>query len=244
MTENGKPFPVWLTLFTVTTVAILLALGSWQVQRLNWKLGLIAAREAAMAGDPVDLAVLQSVADTSALDFRRARGKGMLMPGKEVHVFASSADSKAGYHVFTPLMLSNGYAVLVNRGWVPPELKEPASRPDSLIAGPVTITGVVRLPQGRGAFTPEDDTDANIAYAADPAAFARTLGIGGLETRFYLVADREGTPTGGYPRGGQLKAELRNNHLIYAITWFSTGFAVAVAFVFYLVQRNRRKTAR
>lgn len=243
MTEETDRFPVWLTLFTVTIVAMLLALGYWQMQRLNWKLDLIATRDAAIAADPLQTADLQTISDPSAVDFRRARIEGIFLPGKEVHVYASSTDGKAGYHVLTPLLTPGGYTLLINRGWVPPEKKDASERPDSLIAGPVAIGGVIRLPQGRGMFTPEDDLASNTAYAVDPAAFASRLGVAGIETRFYLVADRSSTPPGGIPLGGQLKPGLKNNHLIYAITWFSTGIAVAIAFLFFLLQRRRRKPA-
>ncbi len=243
MTDSTNRFPVWLTLFTVAIVAMLLALGFWQVQRLNWKLDLIAARDAAIAANPLGVDDLRSADDPAAIDFHRARLEGMFLPGKEVHVYASSTDGKAGYHVLTPLLTPDGYTLLVNRGWVPPEKKDASARPDSLIAGPVVIAGIIRLPQGRGMFTPEDDPASNTAYAVDPAAFAGNLGVAGMETRFYLVADRDSTPSGGFPLGGQLKPGLKNNHLIYAITWFSTGIAVAIAFIFFLLQRRRRKPA-
>lgn len=243
MTDHTDRFPIWLTLFTVTTVALLFALGFWQVQRLNWKLDLIAARDAAIAADPLAAADLRAAADPAAVDFYPVRIEGVLLPGKERHVYASSVDGKAGYHVFTPLMTPDGYTLLVNRGWVPPEMKEPGARPDSLVAGPLAIDGVIRLPQRRGAFTPDDDPASNTAYAADPKALAEALGLDGLETRFYIVAHASSTPAGGYPRGGQLKPGLKNNHLVYAITWFATGTAVAIAFIFFLLQRQRRKPA-
>ncbi|MEQ9327590.1 MAG: SURF1 family protein [Rhodospirillales bacterium] len=243
MIENNDRFPVWLTLFTVAIVSMLLALGFWQVQRLNWKLDLIAARDAAIAAEPLSAADLRTTNDPAAIDFHRVRIEGVFLPGKEVHVYATSTDGKAGYHVLVPLLMPGGYTLLVNRGWVPPEKKDASERPGSLIAGPVAISGVIRLPQGRGMFTPADDPASNTAYAVDPAAFAARLGVAGLETRFYLVADRDSTPPGGFPLGGQLKPGLKNNHLIYAITWFSTGIAVAIAFIFFLLQRRRRNPA-
>jgi surfeit locus 1 family protein len=238
MNTQGRGFPVWLSLFTLVTIAILMMLGTWQVQRLDWKLGLIAEREAAMDLPPVD--PFDSGADIPA-EFRPVRVAGMYLHDRERHVYETSTDGKAGYHVYTPLVTAEGRAVLVNRGWVPPERKDAATRPESLIAGTVSVTGAMRYPQQAGSFTPEDDSAGNVWYHKDPAILGKGLGVDNLEQRFYVIADRTATPEGGFPRGGQIKAALKNNHLIYAITWYATGFAVFVAFLFYLFQTRRRR---
>ena len=150
------------------------------------------------------------------------------------------SDGKAGYHIFTPLLVPGGPTLLINRGWVDPEHLSQNSRPQSLIAGPVTVSGNIRLPQRRGAFTPDDNPEGNLWYTADPVTLASGLGLPAVETRFYVVADRTSASDGGFPLGGQIKATLSNNHLIYAITWFSTGFAVLVAFIFFIVASRRR----
>ncbi len=238
--SRSKSFPVWLSLFTLAIVAGLFSLGTWQVQRLGWKQALMAERDAARQGAPLDAAAVMAVPDPALIDFRPVRLQGVLLHGKERPVYASSTDGKAGYHIFTPLLVPDGPTLLVNRGWVDPEHLEQASRPQSLIAGPVTVSGNIRLPQWRGAFTPDDNPDGNLWYTADPQTLASGLGLSAVETRFYVVADMASTPEGGFPLGGQIKATLSNNHLIYAITWFSTGFAVLVAFIFFIVASRRR----
>ncbi|MEQ8710221.1 MAG: SURF1 family protein [Rhodospirillales bacterium] len=237
---KSRGFPVWLSLFTLVIVAGLFSLGAWQVQRLGWKQTLVAERDAARQGTALTASELTEVTEPARIEFRPVRLEGLLLHGKERPVYASSTDGKAGYHIFTPMLVPGGPTLFINRGWVDPEHLSQESRPQSLIAGPVTVTGNIRLPGQRGTFTPADNPEGNLWYTADPATLASGLGLPAVETGFYVVADRASTPDGGFPLGGQFRATLSNNHLIYAITWFSTGIAVLVAFVFFILSSRRR----
>ena len=107
---------VKLTLATLVAFAGLVALGTWQVQRLHWKEGLIAVRAAALAAPPVDLPT--TLAAARALEFRRVRASGTFLYDHEFPVNTTERESgRAGYLVVTPLRRADGTVLMVERGW-------------------------------------------------------------------------------------------------------------------------------
>lgn len=219
------------TLITVPLFAALLALGFWQVERLHEKTGLNAYRAERVSLPPIDLpddpAALSKV-DASQLDFRRVRVQGSFVHDHELYVYEPSQKGDAGYHVVTPLRRNAGPPLLVDRGWVPPERKAPATRAAGEIAGTVTITGFVRRGQSRGWLTPDNDPAHDSWFWFDLPAMSKAAGID-PSASFYLEADATPNP-GGLPVGGQTPIELPSPHLNYAITWFSLAGILAVIY--------------
>ena len=115
------------TLFTVPALIVLLGLGTWQVQRLHWKEGLIAQREAMVAAPPI--APPQTLAEATANQFRHVAEDGVLLNDKEIYLAATSDSGDFGYQVLTPLQEAGGRRIdFVNRGFIPLELKDPKKR--------------------------------------------------------------------------------------------------------------------
>src|SRR5487761_2690262 len=144
------------TLFTLAGLALLLGLGTWQVERLAWKNGLIAARQAAVVAPAVPLP--QSLDAARDLEFHRVRAKGRLLNDRELYLHATAADGDQGYHIVTPLALARGGTVLIDRGFVPERLKAPDTRAAANGDGAVAVTGLLRLPpQGKASwFVPDN----------------------------------------------------------------------------------------
>jgi surfeit locus 1 family protein len=134
---------------------------------------------------------------------------------------------RQGFYLFTPLRLAEGGTIMVNRGFVPTELRDPAKRPGSQPAGDVAVTGLVRAPETKGWFVPDDKPAENQWFRRDPAAIAAAKGL--TVAPFYVAADETPNP-GGWPQGGQTTLNLPNNHLQYAFTWF--GIAATLVGVF------------
>ncbi len=225
------------TLFTVPAVLVLFALGTWQVQRLNWKRDLIAQREAALAAAP---APLPKTADAArAMEFRRVAAAGVFMHDKEIFVGASAEANRTGYHVLTPLREAGGGIVLVNRGFIPAELKGPSRRAAGQPEGAVRVAGLLRLPPAGKPnwFLPENRPDRNYWFWIDLPAIAATLQIGDLAP-FVIEADATPNP-GGWPRGGITRVALPNDHLQYAIIWYALTVALIVIYVVYHRQAER-----
>jgi len=223
---------LWPTLMTLPAVLGALALGTWQVQRLNWKNEIIAERAARRDAPP--LASLPAQFDARKDEFRRVKVTGRFLHDKEIYLAARSFRGNAGYHVITPLAISAGH-LLVNRGWIPLERKAPASRKVGNVEGEVAVEGYLRAETGPGWFTPKNEPDKNFWFWIDVATMARTHGIGKIEP-FYIEAGPAENP-GGFPVGGQTRFEIPNDHLQYALTWFAMAL---IGIVIYLLYHRRR----
>ncbi len=228
---------LWPTVVAVPMLLICLGLGVWQVQRLSWKEGLIAARAAAVAAAPV--APPRDAGEARGLQFRHVADTGVFLHDREIDLGATSPGGAAGYHILTPLREPDGRIVFVNRGFVPEELRDPAKRRDGQVAGTVKISGLLRLPpKGRpNWFLPNNRPDLNYWFWIDLPAMAKADKLDHVAA-FYIDADSAANP-GGWPKGGVTLLDLPNNHLQYAVTWFSLAVALIVIYVIYH-RRNPR----
>ncbi len=139
---------IWPAVAALAVVVFLVALGNWQMRRLAWKEGLIAAIAARAHSEPVPLAQAEERASRGEdIEYARVKVDGQLMNEHEIHLYAFDETYGPGYHVITPLRLADGSSVLVNRGFVPEDLREPAKRQAGQQGGTVTIVGLVRAPE-------------------------------------------------------------------------------------------------
>jgi surfeit locus 1 family protein len=219
----------------LVALAVLIGLGTWQLQRKAWKEDLIAQIETRAFGEPG--AILPETdwptwrADQD--EFRKVRVNGTFLHEFEAPVYGLARGERQGapiqgYYLLTPLKLATGAIVVVNRGFVPTELRDPARRPESQPGGEVTIIGLVRAPEVRNPFTPSDEPARNQWFARDPQAMAAAHKLERVAP-FLIDADASPNP-GGWPRGGQTPLTLPNNHLQYVITWY--GLALTLVGVF------------
>jgi len=203
------------------------ALGVWQLERRAWKLGLIARVDARVHATPRPLVSFAGLGERDA--YTRVRVSGTFDHGRETLTQALT-ERGAGWWVLTPLRTDAG-VVLVNRGFVPTERRDPAARAAGQPAGIVTVTGLVRASEPGGGFLRRNDPAAGRWYSRDVAAIAKARGLGPTAPVF---VDADATPNpGGYPVGGLTVVTFRNAHLAYALTWFalsamSLGGAVVV----------------
>lgn len=222
-----------LTVATLIAFAILMALGFWQLNRLHQKEALLAAIHAGLAGDTRPLPA--AVADPAPWAYKRVTVTGTFDHGREMHWFAPSVRDEVGYHVLTPLIRTDGVAVLVDRGWVPEAMRDAATRPRGQLAGVVTVTGIARIPRKPAFFVPAPRPERREWFGIDLAAMSKTAGY----PLAPLVVEADATPNpGGLPMGGQTRVQIPNDHLQYAVTWF--GFA-ATLIVIYIVYVRRRQ---
>jgi surfeit locus 1 family protein len=221
------------TLSTIPVVLICVALGLWQLERLQWKRGLIAQRETAVAAAPVSSP--QTIAEARALEFHSVTVDGVFLNDKELYLNATGPRGGAGFHVLTPLREETGRTVLVNRGFVPSERRGPATRPQGQPAGTLHIRGLLRLaPEQKPSwFIPDNRPDIDYWFWIDLPAMAAANHLDPTNVApFYIDADATPNP-GGWPQGGTTPLALPNNHLQYAITWFSLAAAALVIYVVY-----------
>lgn len=224
MTRGGRV--VLSSLIALPMFLVLIGLGVWQLQRLEAKLDFIAARDTGFAQAPVELPAGDN--DLAALAWRRVSVTGRFDHAHEFHLFRTR-DGKVGYEVLTPLVRTDsapGQAVLVSRGWVPLDRKDAATRAAAQADGVVAVSGFVRVDlDARSMVTPINDVAGNIWYVVDYAAMGERAGA--PLRPLVVVADATPNP-GGLPVGVASPPELPNNHLGYALTWFSLAAALAV----------------
>jgi surfeit locus 1 family protein len=229
-----RPYP-GLTVACVILFASLCGLGTWQLERLQWKLALIATVNSHMAAPPVPLNRLMAMTADDA-QYRRVAVTGRFDHAREAYVFTTDQGA-AVYHVLTPLKTDDGNILMVDRGEVPKERLDPATRAAGNIEGEVHVTGVWRVPDPPGAFTPPPDARHRIWFARDLAAISAA---GHLRLTAPVVIEADATPNpGGWPRGGQTVVNFRNQHLSYAVTWFGLALCLLGVWLAYHISKGR-----
>jgi cytochrome oxidase assembly protein ShyY1 len=223
--------------FTLCGLAILLALGTWQVQRKAWKEALIAALTDRLAAAPVELPppMEWSGLTPESDEFRRVRLRADFREDGALVYTGGSAlrdDVKSpGYFVFTAGRLPGGAHVVVNRGYV-------KDRTFPSQAGPAEIVGVLRWPETSSLFVTDHDAKADVWYVRNHLLMARERGWGDVAP-FYIEQEAP-VPPGGVPHPAPLRVNLPNHHLQYAITWYGLALALGAVFVAWLVHRRRQ----
>lgn len=225
-----------LTIATLIGVAILVSLGMWQLKRLEWKEGLIARIEARTERGPVSLdRAIELAKMRKNPSYYRVRVAGRFHHKRERYLYAFSLDGEPGWHVITPLETVDGHMVLVDRGFVPERLRDPSTRPEGQVQEVVTVTGLLRTPEDPNIFIPDNDPDKNQWFYRDLVTMTQSMFPGGTVqvTPFFLEAEASEVP-GGWPKGGETRLTLVNNHLQYALTWFSLAICLLAVYAVYV----------
>lgn len=217
---------LWPLVFGLGGTAILLSLGVWQVQRLAWKEGVLSQIEARIAAEP---GMLPEAIDPERDAYLPVVAEGR-MSADAVRVLVSQRGQGAGYRIISPFE-TEGRRVLLDRGIMPTEADVPVH------SGPVVVTGNLHWPDEVDGFTPENDLARNIWYARDVDVLAAHFGTepAMIVARDLSVPDDPVSPlpvdTSGIP----------NDHLNYAITWFSLA-ALWLGMTLYLLWRIRQRS--
>lgn len=245
MSAGARKRRSWVGLLVpaLLAFAVLIGLGTWQIQRKAWKEGLIAALDAQLAAPPVALpdAAAWPQLDRQRDQFRRVAFSATFDNAEEALVFAAPSTfrpdvSGPGYWVFTPARLADGKIVMVNRGFVPQGRQDAKSRPQGQITGPIEIVGSLRWPEARHWFTPNDEPAKNLWFTADPQAIAAAKRVGPVAP--FYVEQQSPVPPGGLPRPGSLAVTLPDNHLQYALTWYGLALVLLISFASWAYSQN------
>jgi cytochrome oxidase assembly protein ShyY1 len=235
--------------FTMLMVAVFTGLGVWQLQRRVEKHALIAALTERLAAAPQPL---PPPAQWSALapetdEFRRVRFSATYQAHPDAMVYSSGSAvrddiSGPGTWAFLPARLPGGGTVVINAGFVQNTMQD-RSQQDRAVTQlmsanePVTFTGYIRFPEVAGVLTPAENIAKRLWFTRDHLAMARALGWGEVAP-FYIDLEAP-MPTSGNPKPGPLEIHLKDDHLQYAITWFTLAGAVVIAFGIWLRAQRR-----
>ena len=243
VTPRSRTSLLWPSVCTAAIVAVLVSLGIWQFHRLAWKEKLIAEINSRADAAPVALPKQTEWLKLHPDDYeyRHVLAAGMFENDNEVLVYRPSggrARDGPGYLVLTPLRLATGGILIVNRGFVPLDRKAQDQRHAGLIEGETTVTGLMRPPEARNIFTPADDPATGSYFTCDPIVVAQRFHLVGVAP---FILDADDVPmSGDWPRGGVTVRQLPNNHLSYALTWFSLAFVLLLCFAAFTWQRRSK----
>ncbi|MDP9196827.1 MAG: SURF1 family protein [Pseudomonadota bacterium] len=209
---------LWATVFTMTGVALLLGLGFWQLERLEWKTALLATIRERTTAPSISLQEALVLKDQA--EWRHVHASGYFLYGKELYRLAPSEKGQPGWHTIIPMKLDNGRILLVNRGWLSEESRQSAKRDYSLLPERSKITGTLRLPNPPGALARwagvRNNPRQNRWQWIDIPAMASAANTDPALV-LPVVLDTS-----------QPRLSFPNNHLQYALTWFSLAAALLV----------------
>ncbi len=216
-------FPILLGVIGVT---ILVMLGNWQLQRLQWKTQMLANIEQRLNAEPVELpAALNPEQDR----FLSVKVSGIMEAG-EIHVLSSDPGTGAGYRIISPFVTTDGRRILIDRGIVPTRLKN-AER----LLEHGTLFGNLLWAADTDKYSPDADIDKNIWFSREVGPLAQAL----QTEEIFLVLNQTDFANG--PKPVSVGLNTPNNHLEYVLTWY--GFAIVWGFMtLYLLWRIKRRT--
>jgi surfeit locus 1 family protein len=229
------------TLATIPAFLLLVGLGMWQLERLEWKESLIARIESRIHDAPVPLdTVLSGTLD--AAEWRPVTVRGRFLHDKEIYLYATEFDFGLGVHVITPLQRMDGRTVLVDRGWVSNAVMDPATRRSGQVAGEIEVSGIVRLQAEPNPYAPGADPAKRLWFTRDPEGMAAMAGVS-IAAPVLIAADEASAVPGG-PRFPGWRVNLPNRHLQYALTWFALALAVLAVYLIYHYSQGRLSFGR
>ena len=222
--------------FVLGGLAVLLSLGTWQVERKAWKETLIATLTERLSAEPVELppAFEWSRLTPENAEFRRVKLRADFRSDGALAFTSGSAlrdDVKApGYFVFAGGRLPGGQHVVVNRGYV-------KDRTYPAAAGPHEIVGALRWPEASSRFVADHDASTDVWYVRDHRLMARVRGWGDVAP--FYVEQEAPVPPGGVPHPARLRVNLPNHHLQYALTWYGLALMLVVVFAAWVLHPRR-----
>lgn len=221
-----------LTVCVLLALAILGSLGTWQLQRLQWKRALIAQVEARANAAPIPFEEARARADAGEnLEYAPVSLTGVFVSDNEARVFGSY-EATPGAYFFSPFKTSLG-VIYVNRGFAPQDVDVP---PPEGKGANKTVTGYFRYAEQptppASWFRPSEQSVGGLWFVRDPQKFA---GAAGLATSRYYI-DQFEVAGQAWPKGGTTRIEFNNRHLEYALTWFGLGAALIGVWVIFSLQ--------
>ena len=239
-------------IFTLVLVAAFIGLGTWQLQRRLEKHALIAALDERIAAAPEALPLPpQWSALTPARDeFRRVSFSATYAKLPDVMVYSSGSAvrddiSGPGTWAFVPARLASGETIVINTGFVQNTMQDRGYEDRAvsrLLSGePARLTGYLRFPESAGSLTPPENTAKRLWFTRDHLAMARVLGWseGTKQIAPFYIDLETPVPENGIPKPGPLHVHLKDDHMQYAITWFTLAGALVIAFaVWWRAQRR------
>ena len=206
-------------IFVIFFITVFCSLGTWQLYRLQWKLDLIEQINAGLRSEPVKYSKIIKK------NYQRVTVEGKFKFNKQIYLYSLNETGKPGFDVITPLMTNSNEHVLVNRGWIEKnykDLKSINAIKDN------EIVGIFREIPKPNMFKPKNDIFKNVWFSLDQNDLERFTGINFRNYVIFLEGKKTNLPT---PK--VITANLTNNHLKYALTWYSVALSILIYFLYF-----------
>jgi len=216
-------------IFSSLAMIILLSLGTWQLERLRWKSHIISTMNKHISLSPreINASVMN---DIKNYNYRRIKLEGTYIYNKNITIYSKVLNGKVGRHLIIPFKTKFGY-ILINKGFIPKDYNIDVAFAEK--AKNISINGIVKFQQNINYFTPKNNLITNEWYYINLDEISKFLNIPLMD--FYLI--EEDNPKERYPVGSQYNLKVPNDHLQYAITWFSLAIALSI-FMHLLWRKN------
>ena len=209
------------SIFVFFFISVFIALGSWQIIRLNWKLELINQIESSLKDIPVNLS------NSKHKNYLRIKTRGSIDFEKQIYLYNLNEKGKPGFEVINPLKVGNNN-YLLNRGWIPFNKKEDET---INVIDENYINGVLRKQIKPNIFKPKNDLSENYWFTLDRDDIFKFTGKNFSPYVIYLSGNNE------FPKPKSITANISNNHKKYALTWFSLAISILLIYL-YLRKKN------
>ena len=209
------------SIFVFFFISVFIALGSWQIVRLNWKLELINQIKTSLKDEPVNLS------SSTIKNYLRIKTNGSIDFEKQIYLYNLNEKGKPGFEVINPLKVGNNN-YLLNRGWIPFNKKEDET---INVIDENYINGVLRKQIKPNIFKPENDLSENYWFTLDRDDIFKFTGKNFSPYVIYLSGNNE------FPKPKSITANISNNHKKYALTWFSLAISILLIYL-YLRKKN------
>ncbi len=230
----------WATVLGIPALGVLVWLGLWQVDRREWKHDLLARIASGTAAPPRDLVEVLTGPEEDR-PYAHVEADGVIDGARAVHLFAPEGQGDADYRVIAPLDYGDGRIILVDLGSISEAEKARLEGPvPPAAAGQVHAAGILRPSETAGWTSAAPDLKGNRWYVRDVPAIAAALGLKDVPP--YILQSETPNP-GGLPRPVAFRPDLADNHLAYAVTWFSLALILVVVYVLFHLKRTVSRPA-
>ena len=211
--KNKLSFSIFVYFF----ILVFLSLGTWQIVRLNWKLELINSIDQSLKSDPVEFN------GSNPINFKKIKFKGILDNSKIIYLYSLNENGEPGFDIVNPVSINNK-SYLINRGWVPRDFK---SR--KYVSNESEFEGVLKLKSKFNYFKPDNDVNNNYWFTLKDEDLLTYTGKEFSPFIINNISNQEGI----YPQSKQIGANISNNHLKYALTWFSLAVSIFLIYLYF-----------
>ena len=205
------------SVFVIFFILVFIALGSWQIIRLNWKNNLILEIENSLKNPPVELS------KNNLENYLKIKTRGSINFEKQIYLYNLNEEGTPGFEVINPLKADNTN-FLLNRGWIPFNKK---GTKEIFEFDKDNIIGTLKLQGRKNIFKPENDIDKNYWFSLDRQDILKFTGQEYSQYIIYLDGNYK------FPKPKKITANISNNHKKYAITWFSLAISILLLYLYF-----------